>query len=188
MTTYPARITLAAEPGEVLVNSWQDKVNQDNIPPEKFSIFLEKQNTSGKYFIVFNTTDKQTGVDVYQVMEQPLSQIASFDWGRADAPWIETRSPYVLKDQTLNSTIRVKAIDKAGNEYIATLVPDESLRDSSKGMMLALILVMFGVVTVFVFLIVSTFLLRKRKQKKEIASQANRTEEESVETNNKHYE
>jgi len=182
LTTYPARITLESGAGEVLVNSWQDKVNEDTIAPEKFSIFLEKQNTSGKYFVVFNTTDKQTGVDTYQVMEEPLSQRGSFDWGRADAPWIEARSPYVLKDQTLNSTIRVKAIDKAGNEYVATLVPEESLRMSEGFNLQSLILIMFGAITLFVLIAIGVFLLRKRKPQKTTVSEMTNVDAEPEES------
>ncbi len=165
LTTYPARITLAEGRGDVLVNSWKDKVDADNIPPEQFSIFLEQQDVSNKYFIVFNTTDKQTGIDVYQVMEQPLSQFGSFEWGRADAPWVETRSPFILKDQSLNSVIRVKAIDKAGNEYIATLIPEESLRSYSPNQMMTIVLVMFSVVLLAVVIIILSFFIRKRKRK-----------------------
>jgi hypothetical protein len=85
----------------------------------------------GRYYIAFSTTDKQTGIDRYEVREELLSQFDTFSWGRANVSWIETRSPYVLKDQSLNSIIRVRAIDKAGNEYIATLVPDPALRTLS---------------------------------------------------------
>src|SRR3990167_5867132 len=52
-------------------------------------------------------------------------------WGGVGVPWIKAESPYVLKDQSLNSIIRVKALDKAGNEYIATYIPDESLQTIS---------------------------------------------------------
>ena len=186
LTLYPARITLEAERGETLVNSWQDKVDADTQPPEEFSIFLEQQDISNKYFIAFNTTDKQTGIDVYQVMEQPLSQFGSFEWGRADAPWIETRSPYILKDQTLNSVIRVKAIDKAGNEYIATLIPDESLRTSESNQLLNIVFIMFAAVLVFVVAVIGIFFYKKRQQKKEgTIEDADADEDESlVETKN----
>jgi len=163
LRTYPARITLDEGRGDVLVNSWQEKVDADNIPPEEFSIFLEQQDITGNYFIVFNTTDKQTGIDIYQVMEEPASQFGTFEWGRADAPWIETRSPYILDDQTLNSVIRVRAIDKAGNEYIASLLPDESLRTQSQGSMFNLVFAMFGAVLLVVLLVVILFFVRKRK-------------------------
>ena len=130
LQTYGATVDLSNDPGIQIDDRWRDEVAADTVPPAEFSITLERNNTAfnGKYFIVFNTTDKQTGIDQYQVMEEPVSQLGAFTWGRADAPWVTARSPYVLEDQSLNSIIRVRAIDKAGNEYVATLLPDESLR------------------------------------------------------------
>lgn len=133
LETYGSEIKLHSRPGNELQNDWQEVVEEDSIPPEEFSIFLE-QNPSGKYYITFNTTDKQTGVDHYEVMEEPLAQLGTFQWGRADAPWIKPDHPnvHVLEDQSLNSIIRVKAVDKAGNTYIANLIPDESMRTVSR--------------------------------------------------------
>lgn len=133
LATYGATFELKQRAGAEMQNAWRDEITADQTQPEEFSITLTNDDTtfSGRYYIVFNTTDKQTGIDQYQVMEEPLAQFGSFRWGRADAPWIEARSPYVLKDQSLNSIIRVKAIDKAGNEYVANLIPDDSKRTLS---------------------------------------------------------
>lgn len=130
LAMYPAKVELSDKPGPVLKDDWRQEILADNIPPEQFSIDLQKEEKAfgGKYFIVFNTTDKQTGIDQYQVMEEPVSRLNAFEWGRADAPWVEARSPFTLKDQSLNSIIRVKATDKSGNEYIATIVPEEEMR------------------------------------------------------------
>jgi hypothetical protein len=130
LALYGSEIDLAATAGPEIQDPWREAVVTDTIPPQEFSVSIERDTFAfgGDYFIVFNTTDKQTGIDQYQVMEEPLSKLAAFDWGRADAPWVTARSPYVLEDQTLNSIIRVKAIDKAGNEYIATVTPDEAMR------------------------------------------------------------
>jgi len=91
---------------------WQELLKGDTILPESFSITLEQDSIvfEGKYFITFSTTDKQTGIAHYEVRE------GGGEWKKAD-------SPYLLKDQGLNDTIRVKAIDKAGNEYIAEYIP-----------------------------------------------------------------
>lgn len=111
-------------------DEWLQRVAEDTTPPKEFSITLASKNDvyNGKYFISFNTNDKQTGIDHYEVYEEPFDQIEFFGWGAVTAPWQEVVSPYELKDQSLNSTIRVKAVDKNGNEYIAVLVPDEELR------------------------------------------------------------
>jgi len=112
------------------VNEWAERVANDEQPPEDFSITLESTPNAfgGAYFISFNTTDKQSGIDYYEVIEEPLEDSELFSWGGVDAPWKEVASPYLLTDQSLNSTIRVRAVDKAGNVYVATVVPDTAER------------------------------------------------------------
>lgn len=133
LQTNQATLVVGTRPGEVVQNEWSRLVNGDEDVPEEFSITLQKTDNAfqGKYFIIFNTTDKQTGIAYYEVIEEPLEEAGLFGWGAADAPWRKVRSPYILEDQSLNSTIRVRAVDKAGNTYVATLVPDQSLRSIS---------------------------------------------------------
>jgi len=164
LTTYGANITLNSTGGSGQNNLWRDKVNDDNIPPEEFSIFLEKRDISNDYYVVFNTSDKQTGIDTYQIMEESLTEFGSFQWGRADAPWVDARSPYTLQDQSLNSIIRVRAIDKAGNEYIANLIPDESLRTLSSEQLLTYILWAAGLVLLVVTGLVAFVLIKRRRR------------------------
>lgn len=130
LRTLPAKVTLNKTTGNGVESGWLDEVALDETDPEEFSITLNQDTTAfgGKHYIVFNTSDKQTGIDYYEVIEEPISDFGAFKWGGSNAPWIETRSPYVLNDQTLNVVIRVRAVDKAGNEYVATLVPEPSQR------------------------------------------------------------
>ncbi|HMA79089.1 MAG TPA: hypothetical protein VKP88_08275 [Candidatus Paceibacterota bacterium] len=130
LTTNQAALGVGRQPSAEVRNDWNTLVAADNAIPEEFSLTLQRdqQTFGGKYYIVFNTTDKQTGIAYYEVIEEPFDEAGLFGWGAVTAPWVRTRSPYVLEDQSLNSTIRVKAVDKAGNEYIATLVPDNDLR------------------------------------------------------------
>ncbi len=161
-------LNLEKTAGDTLVDDWRQAVKDDNVPPEEFSITLvrdeNKINFNGKYFIVFSTSDKQTGISHYEVIEEPLSQLGAFTWGGADVPWVKADSPYVLKDQSLNSVVRVKAVDKAGNEYIATLVNDESLKSISTSQILTYA---FGagliVVLIIVAFIIATMIRRRRK-------------------------
>jgi len=162
LSTYGATIALSDKPGTELKDDWQKEIQADNIPPEQFSIDLTV--IDGKRSIVFNTTDKQTGIDEYQVMEEPISSLFDFRWGRADAPWVTSRSPHRLDDQSLNSIIRVKAIDKAGNEYTATLIPDESMRGVSVRDML-----LGGAVGLIVLLLLGTTLLVVRARRRRIS-------------------
>ncbi len=167
LQAFGATINLAKEAGTEIKNPWQETVTNDNIPPEKFSLTLERTPNaySNKYFIVFNTTDKQSGIAHYEVIEEPLASKNLFGWGAETAPWVEVRSPYVLEDQSLNSTIRVRALDKAGNEYIAVLVPEENQRSVS----VENIVILAALITLGILLVISATLLiiyfrRKRKK------------------------
>jgi hypothetical protein len=133
LVTLPSTITLEKSVGSTIINEWGEEVANDDTPPESFSILLERDPVAfgGKYYIIFSTTDKQTGVSHYEVMEEPSAEFGNFSWGATDAPWLRAESPYILDDQSLNSTIRVRAYDKAGNEYVATLVPEKSIRTVS---------------------------------------------------------
>jgi hypothetical protein len=168
LALFGASIDLSKNPGTQLNDPWRDAVVTDDVPPEPFSITLHRDDFAfnGRYFVAFNTSDKQTGIDQYQVMEEPLSEFWTFDWGRADAPWIVTPSPYELKDQSLNSIIRVKAIDKAGNEHIATLIPDEAVRTMSTSTII--LYAAAGLVSLIVIVMLSVAiraLLRRRKER-----------------------
>lgn len=96
--------------GEPVVDEWQYELDQDLIMPESFEIKLAQDDSlfEGKHFIIFFTTDKQTGIDYYEVKE-------------GDNDWKRVKSPYLLKDQSLTSAIRVRAVDKAGNTRISEL-------------------------------------------------------------------
>lgn len=86
---------------------------KDNDPPENFTpeISQAKDMFDGKYFLVFATQDKGSGLDHYEVRE-------GF-WAR----FISAESPHLLQSQKLDKKIFVKAIDKSGNERIAVLEP-----------------------------------------------------------------
>jgi len=151
------------QPGEDVVDDWNTRIAADTTPPTEFSVTLgsDKSIYAGRYFIAFSTTDKQSGIDHYEVIEEPIDDFNLFLWGGIDAPWKKVRSPYLLKDQSLNSTIRVKAIDKAGNEYIATLIPDESIRGVNSRMIFSIVIGASGVVVLLVLVGALWFYRRK---------------------------
>jgi len=151
-----------------IVDDWREVVRIDNLPPEPFSILLERDdrgvNFNGNYYIVFSTTDKQTGISHYEVMEEPVSELGKFKWGGTDASWIRTDKPvYELKDQSLNSTIRVRAYDKAGNEYVATLLPAESLRSISNAQVMFYTVMTLSVLLVIFIFAFGLYFYRRRK-------------------------
>ena len=133
--------------GGGIVDEWREVVRNDNLPPESFSLELVKDEDGidfgGRYYIVFNTSDKQSGISHYEIMEEPVLEFSQFKWGGVGVPWVKESSPYVIKDQSLNSIIRVKAIDKAGNEYVATYIPDESQQTLSKNVLYTYIFLQF---------------------------------------------
>jgi hypothetical protein len=122
----PAKLSLkeaifeiSPEKTETPKKEWEAEILKDNIPPEPFEIEIHQDPSifEGKYFIVFSTTDKQTGIDHYEVAEQRRTlRQTTLNWKRAE-------SPYLLEDQGLKSIIKVKAVDKAGNERIAEYIP-----------------------------------------------------------------
>lgn len=101
------------------------EVIEDKYPPESFKIYLSrnKEIFGNKYFIVFNTTDKQSGIAYYEVAEKQ----GFIKPNLKDLNFVKAESPHILKDQTLRSYIFVKAVDKAGNERIEYLSPKKIL-------------------------------------------------------------
>jgi GxxExxY protein len=98
---------------------------QDTEPPEDFQPEISRDPAifDGKWFLVFTTQDKASGVDYYAIHEstRKRTRINTKDW-------IQAESPYLLKDQKLQSYIYVKAIDKAGNERIIIVPPRNPLK------------------------------------------------------------
>jgi hypothetical protein len=105
--------------GAVSDNEWQEEITKDNVPPESFEIEIHQDPNifEGKYFIVFSTTDKQTGIDHYEISEGKTAK--EENWKKGD-------SPYLLEDQNLLSIIKVKAADKAGNERVTEYLPQKN--------------------------------------------------------------
>lgn len=111
-------------------NEWSDKIKEDNIPPEPFLVKINQDESvdGGNFFLVFSTVDKQTGIDRYEVLElnkieldkyykklNIFDKFLSLFVKESKREWNIIQSPYILKDQSLNSVVMVRAIDKAGN-------------------------------------------------------------------------
>ena len=115
-------------PAEVRISNFQFSISaeasalqtpvseiKDIESPEDFRPIIgnDPEIFGGKYFLVFVTQDKGIGMDRYEVRE-------GF-WGK----YVIAESPYLLENQSLNKKIYVKAIDKAQNERVVTLKPDQ---------------------------------------------------------------
>lgn len=111
--THVANFSLGDVGSGILIKTY------DTNPPLAFTPIISHYLSlyDGRWFVVFGTTDKETGIDHYEVKE------GSGDWVRAD-------SPYVLNDQTLSGAVSVKAVDLAGNFTIGVANKEKSFSKS----------------------------------------------------------
>jgi hypothetical protein len=175
LNTLGANFTLSDNVGSEILDPWSMDVQSDDIAPEDFSASVEL--IGGEWFVVFNTTDKQTGISHYEVIEESYKQSKLFDFGAANAPWEISKYPsmHPLKDQSRNSVIRVKAIDKAGNEYVATVPIDDAAREFALTPKIIL-LTITGVLLFGLLLgIIYSFVRRRRKLQSKIDTLADST-------------
>ncbi len=109
-------------------DTWIADVRSDTIAPELFEVTLARSPAAAdnRWFIAFTTTDKQSGLDHYEVLETDPDRFGLLSWLPRESHWIEAQSPYVLRDQKLTSKILVKAVDKNGNERVVEYTPPQS--------------------------------------------------------------
>jgi hypothetical protein len=127
-------LLVISDKSSVNKDEWNNRIKDDKVPPENFAIELYSDPSmfDGKYYIIFSTVDKQTGVDHYEIIEIKdetggwWQDLKSRVINRKEPSWTRAQMPYLLEDQSLRSTIRVKALDKAGNERIIEYVPKET--------------------------------------------------------------
>jgi hypothetical protein len=115
----------------------------------------------GKYFLVFSTTDKGSGINYYDVTEVPAGTAIS-----EHSLWATATSPYLLKDQSLSSDIYIRAVNNAG---IATIVkvparfpPSIISRITSTSLSSVWLLLFLFLLVILAFY----FLTRSRKKKR----------------------
>lgn len=109
----PSAIKLVFSPIELAMPAEAvEEKPKDYTPPENFTPAIGRDPLmfAGKYFLVFGTQDKDSGVNYYEVKEGDQS------FGRAE-------SPYLLENQLLTGLIFVRAVDYAGNIRQAAVRP-----------------------------------------------------------------
>jgi hypothetical protein len=108
-------------------NEWLSEVQADTFPPESFPVTIvqDRGTLGGKYFIVFSTVDKQSGILHYQVREDDPLRLEFDRLSKDPATFSEAMSPYTLRDQELRSRITVRAYDHNGN-YEETIVAPQN--------------------------------------------------------------
>ncbi len=128
----------------------------DLFPPESFvpEIARNEDIFDNRYFLVFQTVDKQSGIDHYEVAEISTLGKAS----TISSAWQKTTSPYLLKDQNLQSDVYVRAVDRAGN-FIVIKLPARFANVSPRKDFLLVWIAIFGFVLLLIF-----SLMRKGKE------------------------
>jgi len=116
------------------------EIIKDTDPPEDFKPEIAANHAifNGKWFLVFATQDKGSGIDHYEICE-----------GKRKCAIAE--SPYLLRNQDLDEEIVVKAVDKSGNERVATIPPQKPLPWYKNYFVLA-ILIIIGLIIIGVIL------------------------------------
>ncbi len=140
------KLTLRSEP-QLSENEWIAEVQKDTIPPETFTVEVHSTRDifSGRYYLVFSTTDKQSGIDHYELYER--------------GAWRTVTSPHALRFKSLDD-IRVRAIDKAGNERIGSYDPAKTPESQAS---VDLSFVIFGVILI-ALIAFSRFFLRRPEE------------------------
>ncbi|MFA6336692.1 MAG: hypothetical protein WCX23_01810 [Candidatus Paceibacterota bacterium] len=128
------------------------RIMADTVPPEDFfpQIGRDEFISEGKYFVSFAAKDKTSGVDYYEASE--IDDWGIFDFiniNKKNLVWRKASSPYLLADQSLKSKILIKAVDKAGNERIAKVVPPNKTVYWQAGVLLLILVILAGAIVVF---------------------------------------
>jgi hypothetical protein len=121
---------------------------KDNFPPEPFKIYLAKNKEifNGKYYITFETKDKQSGIAYYEISEKPTSFVFLAKPDIENLSFKKAESPYVLEDQSLRSYVVVKAVDKAGNERVEILYPQRILLYEDVLILIVCLMILIGLI------------------------------------------
>ena len=116
----------------------------DTNPPEHFTILLSNDSIfNGKYAVLFETKDKESGIDHYEVKE-------------AGSDWKIAVSPYIMENQPPIGVIYVKAVDHNGNSTIEQITPNISEKTTnlySKAEIIIVILVIIILITIAIVFI-----------------------------------
>lgn len=139
---HGATIALSASPVAPGVNPWLTEVGADTNPPQPFAVDIESAQGvfGGKYFLVFSTSDKESGLDHYDISEH--------------GGWKRVTSPYLPADQSLFGVgdVQLRAVDKAGNIRMGTVSTTTAPRQLAAGDWIPLII--FALIILLVWLAV----------------------------------
>ncbi|MDD3101585.1 MAG: hypothetical protein PHE59_00330 [Patescibacteria group bacterium] len=144
-------LTILANNQAVIKDEWSEILKEDKALPEPFTVEIKQDPLifNNKYFIIFSTTDKQSGLKYYEISETQ---------DKNQENWNKGESPYLLTDQNLNSIIKVRAVDMAGNMRTEIIVPSQPTKKTHSSILLIILLVLI----IFCYLL---FFINKRNRK-----------------------
>jgi hypothetical protein len=89
----------------------------DTTPPESLELYVGHDSSlfNGDWYAIFQGHDAESGIDHYEIAELPPGRTYP-----EKADWIKAISPYRLIKQKEDTTIFVKAVDKAGNQKVTS--------------------------------------------------------------------
>ena len=153
----PADLTISrfefSIPNEPSISQNPMVETNDTEPPEPFEIRIARDPSvfDGESFLVFAAQDKNSGIDHYEI---------SFLYKGKTTDWQLAENPFLLEHEEDLEKIWVKAVDRAGNERIATL----ALGTKSS----FLVFLLWGNAGILIGIgIVLIFLLWRKKEKRE---------------------
>jgi hypothetical protein len=122
---------------------------EDRIPPEGFTpvIITDPSLYEGKMTLVFSATDKQSGIDHFEVAEYRAGLAALF----SGKNWVPAASPYLLLDQTGRSLVGVRAVDKSGNIREVDVGPYHAINPITSSAIWVVALAILGGILAFFF-------------------------------------
>ena len=164
-------------------------IKSDSIKPEPFVIELHQSDNifQGQYFAIFSSIDKQSGIDHYEILESAkqnvektlTEKLIEFFKESPEAEWEIAKTPQLLKDQSLRSIIRVKAVDRAGNERSVEYIPEKpntaKVVDFDYLIIGAAVLILL--IIAFLVFIFARYIYRKLKSMKAVEEEMDETED-----------
>ena len=135
---------------------------KDVLPPFSFTpkVGQSRDLFDGKYFIIFNTLDADSGVDHYELYESQREFKVEELTHHSEIKWRRSENPAALSDQTLRSFVYVKAVDRSGNSRIEIISPGREGKGNTWSFNIRLA---SGILVITVVAFLAWFFLRRKK-------------------------
>lgn len=137
----------------------------DTKPPEVFAPYVTRDPNlaNGQWVVILSAQDKGEGIDHYEIFESAQKYKPEDVVNNNSLPWQIVKDPnaYILHDQSLGSYVYAKAIDKAGNERVAIVIPSAAKKPWHFNYKVVSVIIILTIVALVVFL--ELFFFRKRK-------------------------